>query len=1120
MVAASVTLLIWVEVMVNQKIALQALQATNFDWTMHIRSIWRDLDGDVAKVHQRDREVIFRKLDQLTQSQNIQCPLGTVIIGPAGSGKTHLLSVIRKYSISQGLNFILVDMTDVRDFWETVLQGFISSLQEIGSARIPQCEILINCLIGFTGKNVPATQLARAPENMIKNAIRAILNALAKPHRQETLQYQDIIRALILLNSQDFTISGIGYNWLQGFEIEENDKANFGFRSTRAGRQSEIVKGLSWIANLYAPTVLALDQLDALVMQHHFAAGASVDNDLTDEQRLSRAIIEGIGGGLMALRDESFRTLTVISCLRATWEILKQNVVKPFQDRFEPEISLSAVRASGIAQHLVQLRLERAYKSTSFQPPYPAWPFTDQFFQEAQGQYPRNILQRCSKHRDQCISHETVVELEHFDLESPTPTPLPPPPGFDREFVALQSQVEIAPLLNENNEDSHLGILLQVACECLQVENPTPSHIDTLVEAHFPGGKDYPLLHARARLVFHEEGDRETHLCLRALQHSHATAFQARLRAAMTASGIDRALSFRKLAIVRTQALPRGAKTKQLIDAFTAADGVFLRPTDDELRILGALHQLKQQQLPDFERWLRDRRPVSQLPFMQKVVNWLFAGIMTRSTPSTLVQESVQPQLINPFSFSNGQQLDIPGATGDTASPFTPQDRHTGNPGIASQPQIPRNTQPQIQSVSSIPRGWLPIGARLVGQQTREPIAIRLEDLTKHAVILAGSGSGKTVLVKRLVEEAALQGIPAIVIDGANDLSRMGDRWPHPPDSWSTLDHQKADSYHQATEVIVWTPGREAGNPLNLEPLPNFEAIAHDSDELEQAIDMARDSLQEIVATGNAANARIKRGILRKALEYFASSGGGTLEDFASLVSDLPPDAAEGFAKAQKLIPEMSDLLMAEIANNPLLRQSGMAMNPATLFGIDRPSETVRISIINLVGLAGLPAQQQFLNQLAMTLFTWIKKNPAPPGVPLRGLMVIDEAKDFVPSIRSTPCKASLIRLTAQARKYGLGLIFATQEPKSIDNQIIANCSTQFYGRTNAPIGIDVIRQQLMQRGGTGQDIANLEKGQFYAVSEALPTPTKIQSPLCLSYHPANPPDELEVLALARASRI
>jgi DNA helicase HerA-like ATPase len=91
-----------------------------------------------------------------------------------------------------------------------------------------------------------------------------------------------------------------------------------------------------------------------------------------------------------------------------------------------------------------------------------------------------------------------------------------------------------------------------------------------------------------------------------------------------------------------------------------------------------------------------------------------------------------------------------------------------------------------------------------------------------------------------------------------------------------------------------------------------------------------------------------------------------------------------------------------------------------------------------------------------MGLFSWIKRHPAPPNIPLRGLLVIDEAKDFIPAGKAVACKESLLRLTAQARKYGLGLIFATQAPKSIDHNILTNCSTQFFGKANSPAAIAV----------------------------------------------------------------
>jgi DNA helicase HerA-like ATPase len=177
--------------------------------------------------------------------------------------------------------------------------------------------------------------------------------------------------------------------------------------------------------------------------------------------------------------------------------------------------------------------------------------------------------------------------------------------------------------------------------------------------------------------------------------------------------------------------------------------------------------------------------------------------------------------------------------------------------------------------------------------------------------------------------------------------------------------------------------------------------------------------------------------------------------------------------------------------------------------------------VINFIGLPGLESQQEFVNQLAMALFTWIKKNPASPEAPLQGLFVIDEAKDFVPSGKSTPCKESLIRLAAQARKYGLGLIFATQAPKSIDHNVVANCMNHFYGQANSPAAIQTIEDLIRQKGGSVQDISKLGTGNFYVYSEKIngeqpKAPVKIKTPICLSHHPNSPMDENSVLECAR----
>ena len=91
----------------------------------------------------------------------------------------------------------------------------------------------------------------------------------------------------------------------------------------------------------------------------------------------------------------------------------------------------------------------------------------------------------------------------------------------------------------------------------------------------------------------------------------------------------------------------------------------------------------------------------------------------------------------------------------------------------------------------------IPLGHRLIGGAAERPVALPLHLLSRHTAVLAGAGSGKTVLLRRIIEEAALLGVPAIVLDPNNDLARLGDPWPAPPASWTGTDRAKAEIYHR-----------------------------------------------------------------------------------------------------------------------------------------------------------------------------------------------------------------------------------------------------------------------------------------------------------------------------------
>jgi DNA helicase HerA-like ATPase len=174
------------------------------------------------------------------------------------------------------------------------------------------------------------------------------------------------------------------------------------------------------------------------------------------------------------------------------------------------------------------------------------------------------------------------------------------------------------------------------------------------------------------------------------------------------------------------------------------------------------------------------------------------------------------------------------------------------------------------------------------------------------------------------------------------------------------------------------------------------------------------------------------------------------------------------------------------------------------------------VSVISMIGLSSDEQRQSFVNQLQMALFAWIKRNPADDR-PLRGLLVMDEAQTLAPARGFTACTRSTLALSSQARKYGLGLVFATQAPKGLHNQIPGNAVTQFYGLLSAPAQIGAAQEMARAKGGLMPDISRLRSGNFYVAIEGEPF-RRIVAPWCLSYHPPNPLSPEEVVALAKDS--
>lgn len=761
-------------------------------------------------------------------------------------------------------------------------------------------------------------------------------------------------------------------------------------------------------------------------------------------------VIDQIAGGLMGLREVTKRTITVVACLAESWILIKHHAVDTMPDRFVEALQLENIPTAEIGRALIAKRLMAQYREIGFSPSYPTWPVLPSAFEEAVDFTPRGLMKRVASHIDHCLRHGRMEELVHL-----TDKPKPAPP---RVAVSASARTDLS-ALDQRFESLKKIVDVEPAFDHKTEDAFVPVLLSAGLDAFIAETKD------RGRVLFQDS------------PAGGKVVLHARLREDLDEDTEDEMhWAFRGIACTHPVAalnrlrgactsagLHQGIPKRKLyvLRNLPWSEGEKTREALAAFNNAGGVHLgLEEDDLKVFAA-LKDMLAERDL----NLADWLRARQPASST--RLFREVF------------GDAFRRAAVAAPAASPaFPPRAKGQDAPSIA-------------------------LGDMNIG----------LESLRKHTAIFAGSGSGKTVLIRRLVEECALQGVSAIVLDPNNDLARLGDPWPAPPANWSEGDHAKAEEYIKNTDVVVWTPRREAGQPLSFKPLPDFRTVIDDPDEFNLAIDAAVATLApRAKVDGEISKAVQGRAVLREALRSFAGNGGSNLRRFIGLLAELPSGIST-LSKAEKLAAEMADNLTAAMVNDPLFGGEGQAVDPGDLL-TPSPGKTARISVISFIGLPSDDQRQSFVNQLQMALFAWIKAHPAGDR-PLGGLFVMDEAQTLAPSGAMTPCTHSTLALASQARKYGLGLAFATQAPKGLHNRIPGNAATQFFGFLNSPIQITAAKEMAQAKGGEVLDISRLTSGQFYASGEGTAF-QKIQAPMCLSHHPKSPLTTEEVLARAR----
>jgi hypothetical protein len=399
------------------------------------------------------------------------------------------------------------------------------------------------------------------------------------------------------------------------------------------------------------------------------------------------------------------------------------------------------------------------------------------------------------------------------------------------------------------------------------------------------------------------------------------------------------------------------------------------------------------------------------------------------------------------------------------------------------------------------------------GEAEPAPLLYDSRDLLTHAVCVGMTGSGKTGLLIGLLEEAAIDRIPALVVDPKGDLANLMLTFPElrPADFAPWIDPdaaaragltpeafaaQEAETWRgglarwdqsgeriarlrDAAEVAVYTPGSEAGLQISILSslaAPPPEVIA-DGDLLRERVATVVSSLLALLGV-ESDPIQGREHILLSTIFGAAWRDGRGL-DLAGLIQQIqkPPIDRVGVMDLESFYPSKERFTLAMAFNNLLGSPGFAAWLRGEPLDVDRLLYTAagkpRVAIFSIAHLADRE-RMFFVALLLNQTLGWMRGRPGTTS--LRAVLCMDEVFGYMPPVAEPPSKKPLLTLLKQARAFGVGLVLATQNPVDLDYKGLANVGTWFLGRLQTERDKQRLMDGLEGAAGGQLDRAHLEQ--------------------------------------------
>lgn len=358
--------------------------------------------------------------------------------------------------------------------------------------------------------------------------------------------------------------------------------------------------------------------------------------------------------------------------------------------------------------------------------------------------------------------------------------------------------------------------------------------------------------------------------------------------------------------------------------------------------------------------------------------------------------------------------------------------------------------------------------------------------LVTHGICFGMTGSGKTGICIDLLEENALQGKPAIIIDPKGDITNLllsfpnldaasfkpwvnpeeavrkgvsldilaaqtAQKWRSGLQEWG-ITWERLKQMRETSAFHVYTPGSDAGIPVNIVSSltkPEGLEFGRDDEVLQETMESIASALLGLIGI-EADPVTSREHILLVNIIQHAWRAAEPL-DLAKIIlyTQSPPFKKLGVFAVDKLYPAKERMKLALTLNNLLAAPGfaawtkGMPLDPARI--MQSASGKPATSVFYLAHLND-HERMFFITLLLDSINSWMRRQAG--SSELRALLYFDEIFGYMPPYPRNPAsKRPLLTLLKQARAFGLGLMLVTQNPMDVDYKGLTNTGLWLVGK-------------------------------------------------------------------------